>query len=298
MNDRKIQVINHAKRLFLEKGYRNTSIQDILEDSNISRGTFYNYFPSKGDLFKAVYDSFLKENHARRDELLLGQDLGDEEVFMLQLKVHMSTSFHNRFFILIDDVMSSNEQDVKEFILQTRWLYINWLHNRLTDIFGEAKKPYLLDCAIILGSLLQHYVYFYVKAKGDEEIEEAIRYCFGCVKTILEDVSKRDIQLLSPSVLENFIPNGAKGNRDLRYELLQKANMLKRCMTQDLKEQQRIGYMQMVDFIQDEIMHHQHPRPILVKTVLASMSQEQYFLGLDMFKSYKELVQIWLENEI
>ena len=135
-------------------------------------------------------------------------------MFMLQLKVHMSTSFHNRFFILIDDVMSSNEQDVKEFILQTRWLYINWLHNRLTDVFGEAKKPYLLDCAIILGSLLQHYVYFYVKAKGDEEIEEAIRYCFGCVKTILEDVSKRDIQLLSPSVLENFIPNGAKGNRD------------------------------------------------------------------------------------
>ena len=128
--------------------------------------------------------------------------------------------------------------------------------------------------------------------------EEAIRYCFGCVKIILNDVSKRDIQLLSPSVLENFIPNGAKGNRDLRYELLQKANMLKRCMTQDLKEQQRIGYMQMVDFIQDEIMHHQHPRPILVKTVLASMSQEQYFLGLDMFKSYKELVQIWLENEI
>ena len=72
MNERKRQVINHAKRLFLEKGYRNTSIQDILEDSNISRGTFYNYFPSKGELFKAVYDSFLKENHARRDELLIG----------------------------------------------------------------------------------------------------------------------------------------------------------------------------------------------------------------------------------
>ena len=91
---------------------------------------------------------------------------------------------------------------------------------------------------------------------------------------------------------------GQKETEILRYELLQKTNILKRCMMQDLKEQQRIGYMQMVDFIQDEIMHHQHPRPILVKTVLASMSQEQYFLEMDMFEGYKDLVNIWLENEI
>ena len=298
MNERKRQVINHAKRLFLEKGYRNTSIQDILEDSNISRGTFYNYFPSKGELFKAVYDSVLEEHHARRDELLIGHDLGDIEVFIAQLKLHMTTSFHNRFFILIDDVMSSNEQDVKDFIKQTRWLYINWLRNRLADVFGEGKKPYLLDCSIILGSLLQHYVYFYVAAKGDEKIDEVIRYCLECVKTILNDVSARDLQLLEPGVLENFIPAGPKGSRDLRYELLQKTNQLKRCMIQDLDERQRAEYMQLIDFIQDEIMHQRHPRLVLVKTVLSSIDQEPYFLHLSIFKSYKELVHIWLSNEM
>lgn len=297
MNERKRQVINHAKRLFLEKGYRNTSIQDILEDSNISRGTFYNYFPSKEELFKAVYDSFLEEHHARRDELLFGHDLGDIEVFIAQLRLHMTASFHNRFFILIEDVMNSNEQDVKDFIKQTRWLYINWLNNRLADVFGEEKKPYLLDCSIILGSLLHHYVYFYVAAKGDDKIEEVIRYCLECVKTILDDVSKRDIKLLEPAVLHGFIPDGLKGNRDLRYELLQRTNQLKRCM-QDLDDSKRTGFTQMVDFIQDEIMHQQHPRPILVKTVLSSLDQEPYFLEMDIFNSYKELVHIWIDNEM
>lgn len=296
MNERKRQVITHAKRLFLEKGYRNTSIQDILEDSNISRGTFYNYFPSKVDLFKAVYDSFLEEHHARRDELLFGHDLGDMEIFIGQLKLHITSSFHNRFFLLIDDVMSSNEQDVKDFIKQTRWLYINWLRNRLADVFGDDKKPYLLDCAIILGSLLQHYMWFYVTAKGEERIDEVIRYCVRAVEVILEDVSEKDRQMLEPEVLDSFIPAGPKGSRDLRYEFLQKMNQLKRTIGHDLEEHERSGYVQMLDFIQDEMMHQRHPRPVLVKTILDSLSKERYFQRLDVFDRFKELVGIWLEN--
>jgi len=56
--------------------------------------------------------------------------------------------------------------------------------------------------------------------------------------------------------------------------------------------------MQLIDFIQDEIMHQRHPRLVLVKTVLSSIDQEPYFLHLSIFKSYKELVHIWLSNEM
>lgn len=57
INKRKEQVIQKAHELFIEKGYHATSIQDILNHSRISKGSFYNYFPSKGDLFKAVFTS-------------------------------------------------------------------------------------------------------------------------------------------------------------------------------------------------------------------------------------------------
>ena len=160
MNVRKKQVINHAKKLFIGKGYRNTSIQEIIEDSGISRGTFYNYFPSKSELFKAVYDSFLEEYHQQRDELIIGRDLGNIDIFIEQLHVQRKSHSHNQLFALIEDVMVSNDVELKDYLKQTRWLYLNWIHNRLVDIFGVEKKPYLLDCAIILSAMIQHHMHF------------------------------------------------------------------------------------------------------------------------------------------
>lgn len=45
-----------AERLFRTKGYEDTSIQDILDATGASRGAFYHYFGSKGDLLEAVVD--------------------------------------------------------------------------------------------------------------------------------------------------------------------------------------------------------------------------------------------------
>jgi AcrR family transcriptional regulator len=45
-----------AERLFRTKGYADTSIQDILDATGASRGAFYHYFGSKGELLEAVVD--------------------------------------------------------------------------------------------------------------------------------------------------------------------------------------------------------------------------------------------------
>ena len=45
-----------AERLFRAKGYADTSIQDVLDAVGASRGAFYHYFGSKGELLEAVVD--------------------------------------------------------------------------------------------------------------------------------------------------------------------------------------------------------------------------------------------------
>ena len=60
MNDRKQHVIKMAHQLFIERGFQNTSIQDILEYSGISKGTFYNYFSSKNELLIALFKEIFK----------------------------------------------------------------------------------------------------------------------------------------------------------------------------------------------------------------------------------------------
>ncbi len=46
MIDRKQHVVNMAHPLFINKGVQSTSVQDILEYSGISKGTFFTYFSS------------------------------------------------------------------------------------------------------------------------------------------------------------------------------------------------------------------------------------------------------------
>ena len=50
------EILDAAQRLVYAKGYDQMSIQDILNELQISKGAFYHYFDSKGDLLEALIE--------------------------------------------------------------------------------------------------------------------------------------------------------------------------------------------------------------------------------------------------
>jgi AcrR family transcriptional regulator len=50
------QIVNTAKALLAKSGYAATSIEDLLEHCNISRGALYHHFETKEALFEAVLE--------------------------------------------------------------------------------------------------------------------------------------------------------------------------------------------------------------------------------------------------
>jgi AcrR family transcriptional regulator len=48
-------LVEAAHELFMERDYDEVSIEEILDRSGVSRGALYHHFPSKRDLFRAVY---------------------------------------------------------------------------------------------------------------------------------------------------------------------------------------------------------------------------------------------------
>lgn len=55
-DDRKQMILETAERLFYEKGYESTSVQDILDELNLSKGGFYHHFESKLALLEAIVE--------------------------------------------------------------------------------------------------------------------------------------------------------------------------------------------------------------------------------------------------
>ncbi len=54
-------ILSAAISLFANKGFEETSISDIVNGSNLARGTFYNYFSSKEEIWDKFMENFISE---------------------------------------------------------------------------------------------------------------------------------------------------------------------------------------------------------------------------------------------
>ena len=74
----KEELIRVATRYFSERGYQNTTLEDIVSQVNISRVTFYTYFASKEALLKAIFER-ASATYQQGLEEILAQPLSCQE---------------------------------------------------------------------------------------------------------------------------------------------------------------------------------------------------------------------------
>ena len=56
---KKMELVEIAERLFVEHGYEETSIDDILKAADLSKGGFYHYFSSKEEVLRESISSLM-----------------------------------------------------------------------------------------------------------------------------------------------------------------------------------------------------------------------------------------------
>jgi AcrR family transcriptional regulator len=68
------RLFRSALRLFAERGFLNTSIEDITEAADVGKGTFFNYFPSKGHVLQALAEIQIGNVAAALEDARQGAD--------------------------------------------------------------------------------------------------------------------------------------------------------------------------------------------------------------------------------
>lgn len=58
---RKDQILQSAQKIFSQKGYYETQVSDIVDDVHIGKGTIYQYFKNKEDIFLTLLKKYLEE---------------------------------------------------------------------------------------------------------------------------------------------------------------------------------------------------------------------------------------------
>ncbi len=77
--DRRNEILDSAQKLIYSKGYEAMTIQDILDDLNISKGAFYHYFRSKHALLEGLTSRSIENASAMVNPILDDTSLGSLE---------------------------------------------------------------------------------------------------------------------------------------------------------------------------------------------------------------------------
>ncbi|MGM7636042.1 TetR/AcrR family transcriptional regulator [Bacillus sp. Hm123] len=262
MMDRKRQVIEMAHILFIEKGYSTTSIQDILDKSKISKGTFYNYFSSKKELLMTIFEMIKSETNKRRVAILAGRSTSDQEAFIEQIAVKMKVNQENNLFALFQGVFASGDEELKKVVKSHHYEEIQWLQKRMLELYGEEVLPYSLDLAVGLFGMMQNYIHFFLMVDQGMDIDKVIHYSIRRLETIVVDVKERGDQLLEVDLLNNQFSETNLLKVNKKRLIIQKINM----MLKDADEEQS----ELLLFVQNEFSQ-QEPRRAIIEAVVVAI---------------------------
>ncbi|CAH0345427.1 TetR/AcrR family transcriptional regulator [Bacillus sp. CECT 9360] len=296
MNERKEHVIKAAHHLFTDKGFQNTSIQDILDYSGISKGTFYNYFSSKNELLITLFTTLYKKLEKDRNELLIGQDPSNIEIFIKQIELQMKTNRANKLITLFEEVLVLNDPDFKEFLKQGQFRMIRWLYDRFIDIFSESKKPYLLDCAIMFMGILHHNLKFQaIATQSNPSIHQVVRYSVERIIKMVDEVSVAGDQLIQPELLDSWLPDNQKTDPAFQQKLFHTLLELRKTLSDNIEHAK---YVELLDFVQGELLNSKNPRKFLVESAFLSLKGGREFFEEKQIQNLEQLVRVFFsQNE-
>jgi AcrR family transcriptional regulator len=88
------RLIEVALRLFAEKGFEGTSVQDVVVTAGVTKGAMYHYFGSKDDLLAEIYARVLRLQMERLETFVGADQPVAERVFAAAADVVVTTIEH------------------------------------------------------------------------------------------------------------------------------------------------------------------------------------------------------------
>ncbi len=180
-SERKGRIFSAAVDLFNEKGFSNTSMQDIADNANLAVGTLYNYFPSKNDLLLDIMHDEIEititENDALFNEVNLQNQSAKEIIKLISKKIFSIPLFVKKESLkeIFIATFSSNIDIKKGMILDLELMKaFQRLLDRLQKENMISRETNTFNAVNILYSIMmiQMMMYIFEPEMGKENLFE------------------------------------------------------------------------------------------------------------------------------
>ncbi len=139
------KIIKAAWDLFYEQGYDDTTVEEIIERSGTSKGSFYHYFEGKDALFESLSYIFDDEYSRLQENMPEGQNAFDK---LLYLNEKLFSMIENRIDIELLKRLYSTQLVTKgeKHLLDSKRVYYKLLKKIVTE--GQEKGELKEDMSV------------------------------------------------------------------------------------------------------------------------------------------------------
>ncbi|NDI34631.1 TetR/AcrR family transcriptional regulator [Chengkuizengella sediminis] len=88
---RRANILNAAKDVFIEHGYEHTTMKHIMDAANVSRGGLYQYFSNKEDVFETILEE-------------------DIQLYLIELAEVLRENVHSHWDLLLETIYGEERQ--------------------------------------------------------------------------------------------------------------------------------------------------------------------------------------------
>ncbi|MDQ0242818.1 AcrR family transcriptional regulator [Bacillus fengqiuensis] len=207
MSDKQTRIIETAMKLFSQKGYHSTSIQEIAENSGIAKGSIYNYFSSKEDLFMSIFKHYHERLFNKVSQVEQNETLSDHDMFAEQLYIQFQQFLSQKDFIhmqMRQQIIQLNDE-FRDYLFKARAEMFNWYCQRIRQLYGPKTEKSLLDLATILSAMIREYMFYIIVEDKPIDLKRLVHYIIARLEDIVEGLKDDQEPLLDSTMMDNYI---------------------------------------------------------------------------------------------
>lgn len=137
-NQKQSEILKSAKALFREKGFHNTKMDEIAQGAGVGKGTLYEYFKSKQEIFDETCIESVKSIREHIEEISKMDSSFKDKI--MQLFKEGQHSLHEEYEKNPIDYIMSYKNIISEKVLKAMFEHITDMNKIIVEIIEQGKE--------------------------------------------------------------------------------------------------------------------------------------------------------------
>ncbi|WGG46131.1 helix-turn-helix domain containing protein [Rossellomorea sp. DA94] len=268
MKEKEKLIIETSIKLFATKGFNATSVQEIVNECDISKGAFYLYFKSKEALLLAIMNYYFTMITDKVNEIE-NEDLSPYDKFQKQLECQLIEICKHKEFIIMqirENAMPFNDE-IHDLLSEMKMNTHRYYRRRLFGIYGKKIEPYFWDITMMIQGFFHSYLELVMLDKIDLDFSYLSHFILRRTDDLVDGLLKSgDKPVLSFEKLDDLVKDFTSSSRITESTLI---HMIQDALEVAEDESIRIS----LEVIREEIQKDE-TRPVVIKGMLVNLAED------------------------